>query len=305
MSNKNNLSLFISGAGWGTGYYIGVYKALKEKIGSELFSETTKFGGYSSGSLLCLSIILKIDPDFMITCLEEINSLAFNKKITTAQGFELLLIKVFNFLPEDISFLNNRLYIWYTRFPRKEIMVCEWKSKNHLKKCLYYSSSIPFYINYKMKQNHIYTDGGFSLKYYKFSKNTITINIGGDDTYDIFSPDYHNTSFFHPLEKSVFNDIYIEGYKNGLKFVEKNYLRKINNNKDIKSNLFKSDITRNELWLYYTLFFVEKVFDHKKTGGYIFSILVIHIFLKKRKYSFIKYFLRNIYKLKIQLLNHS
>ena len=95
MSNKNNLSLFIAGAGWGTGYYVGVYKALKEKIGSELFSESTKFGGYSAGSLLCLSIILKIDPDFMITCLEEINSLSFSKKITAAKSFELLLLKVF------------------------------------------------------------------------------------------------------------------------------------------------------------------------------------------------------------------
>lgn len=298
MSNKNNLSLFISGSAWGAVYYIGVYKALKEKIGSALFSETTKFGGYSSGSLLCLSIILKIDPDLMITWLEEVNFLSLNKKITTAQSFELLLLKVFKFLPEDISFLNNRLHIWYTRFPRKEIMVCEWKTKKHLKKCLYYSSSIPLFINHKMIKNHIYTDGGFSLKYYKFSKNTITIGIGFDNTFDIFSENYVNTHFLHPLKKPFFKDIYIEGYENSLKFLEEKKYLKNNNEQDIKSRSFKRDLSPIQLGLYYILFFSEKILDHKKTAGYIFSILVIQIIFKQRKYSFINYFLRNILQIK-------
>lgn len=279
MDIKKKHSFFFAGAGWGAGYYIGVYKALLEKYREQLYDKNTKYGGYSAGALVCLSILLKIDPKFMINKFRKLNNLGVNKNVSASETFERLLNYVLDDLPNDVSFLNGKFYVFYTRFPKKCIKISKWKSKKHIKECLIYSSSIPFFVNYN-KKNYIYSDGGFSIKYFRFNKNTIVIGIGGDKTYDIYSSKYLNTHFLKPMQKNDFEKLYLEGYQNTIHFLKKRKNKVIKNTKS-NIKLYKPKLTQKELALYYLLFIIEKLLEEKIFKFLTLSLIILKIYKRK------------------------
>ena len=77
-------SFFFSGGAWGAWYHIGIYKAILNEWGNELYNK--KFAGNSGGALICLGICLKKTPkeiEEIYTCMAKTSLVTYTLVLLT------------------------------------------------------------------------------------------------------------------------------------------------------------------------------------------------------------------------------
>ena len=142
---------FNGGMGFGTALY------LKELEKREI-TKISRVSGCSIGSIIALSFLLDFKYDineiFISVCKNFKNTFNFSvfkdhiKKI------------IYDNLTDDLSFLNNKLYItYYDAVNYKHIMICNYKNRDHLIDCLMRSCHIPYITMPTMMYDEKYIDG--------------------------------------------------------------------------------------------------------------------------------------------------
>ena len=181
-------AFFFGGAGWGGGYYIGIYKAMQELWGNKILEK--KCYGISAGSLICMYILLGysweiIDKEFIDITNEAKalnNRVFFKVSYLNNKRLEKYILK------DDYKKLNGKLFVGVTSFYGELVLISNWNSNQELIDTLHASSHIPYYCgNYINKiRDKKYIDGGYSFKDYSFLPDkTLKIGVWNKDIYDI------------------------------------------------------------------------------------------------------------------------
>ena len=142
---------FNGGMGFGTALYLKELE--KRKI-----TKISRVSGCSIGSVIALSFLVDFKYDinkvFISMCKNFKNT--FNLSLCKAHIKKI----VYDNLTDDLSFLNNKLYItYYDAVNYKHIMICNYKNRDHLIDCLMRSCHIPYITMPTMMYDEKYIDG--------------------------------------------------------------------------------------------------------------------------------------------------
>ncbi|CAJ0606987.1 unnamed protein product [Cylicocyclus nassatus] len=245
----------LSGCGFLGSYHFGAVSCFV-KNGKYVLDRLDRASGASAGSLVASLLLLvpdKIEPATQVLYAlgEELMKLNFGA-LTPGYYLNERLIKIVDdFLPDDISPAQGRLYISLTnRLERKNVLINKFKDKEHLLQCLMASCYIPMYsMGYGAQAPIIdgceYIDGGYTNNLPDFEDmRTITISpfsghaeISPIDEVHIFdwkmtvAHQIMNVNFqnivrgaqaLFPPSRAVLQAYYDLGYKDALRFLIKN-----------------------------------------------------------------------------------
>ncbi|RCN42332.1 phospholipase, patatin family [Ancylostoma caninum] len=167
LKSVSRFCISLSGCGFLGSYHFGAVNCFMRN-GQHVLSRLERVSGASAGSLVASILLLvpeKLDPALKVLfdLGEELIHLNFGA-LTPGYYLNERLIKIVDdFLPQDISKAQGRLYISVTR--RKERtnrLICHFSSREHLLQCLMASCYIPMYsMGYGAEPPHI--DGDVSL----------------------------------------------------------------------------------------------------------------------------------------------
>ncbi|KAK2143643.1 hypothetical protein LSH36_824g01022 [Paralvinella palmiformis] len=142
-----------SGCGFLGIYHLGVVQTLTQH-GRKLLMNVHRFGGASAGSLIAAALATrKLDHHMIKQCMKFCYDLAAESRNTKggvlSPGMSLLRpVRVFlnKVLPDNAHIIaKDRLFVSVTDFcTNKNKLICQFKSKKHLIKCLCSSSLIPY-----------------------------------------------------------------------------------------------------------------------------------------------------------------
>uniref|UniRef100_A0A7I4Y2E7 PNPLA domain-containing protein n=1 Tax=Haemonchus contortus TaxID=6289 RepID=A0A7I4Y2E7_HAECO len=150
LKSLTSFCLSLSGCGFLGSYHFGAVTCML-KNGQHIISRLERVSGASAGSLVASVLLLnpgKIEPalDILYSLGDELNRLRFGA-LTPGYFLNEKLIKIVeDFIPNDISPAQGRLYISLTlRKERTNKLICNYSSRNHLIQCLMASCYIPMY----------------------------------------------------------------------------------------------------------------------------------------------------------------
>ncbi|KAF8383452.1 hypothetical protein PRIPAC_72594, partial [Pristionchus pacificus] len=150
LKQHSDLGLSLSGCGFLSVYHFGVVKCF-QRNGKTLMSRLRRFSGASAGSLVSAMLVLAPDQlersmEVMCEMADELNSLKFG---ALSPGFFLgeRLVKIVDeFLPQDITKANHRLFISLTQHKTRENrLVSVYPTREYLITSLNASCYIPMY----------------------------------------------------------------------------------------------------------------------------------------------------------------
>lgn len=187
LKSMTSYCLSLSGCGFLGSYHIGAMNCLL-KNGSHIMSRLERAAGASVGSLVASLLILapdKMEPalNVLYEMADELISLRFGA-LTPGYCLNERLIKVVDgFLPHDISPAQGRLFISVTwKKERKNQLISQFSSREHLLQCLMASCFIPMYsMGYgsdgPIIDGHVCVDGGYTNNLPDFDDiRTITVS---------------------------------------------------------------------------------------------------------------------------------
>ncbi|CAI4229898.1 unnamed protein product [Auanema sp. JU1783] len=249
--------LSLSGCGFLGSYHFGVVNCFLRN-GKPVMSKLKRVSGVSAGSLVAALLVLNPEKlpralDMLYTMADELNSLKFGA-LTPGYYLNEKLIKVVeDYLPEDISAAENKLYVSLTaQDSRDNVLVKSFPTREHLIKCLLASCYIPIYsMGYAGQppviEDVAYIDGGYTNNLPDFKDiRTITVSpfsgnadISPSDSSILF--DWQMTLGTHtmkvnlqnivrgaqalfPPKRSVLESYYEAGYKDAFKFLLEHHL---------------------------------------------------------------------------------
>lgn len=211
-------AFFFGSAGWGGGYYIGIYNAIENKWSKDILGK--KFYGVSVGSLICLYIMLgfnynEIDQEF-INISQEVITKRRKFFLNISSYIDKRLQK--NVTEENIEKLNGKLFIGVTTFYGKFQLISHWENKQQLIDTIHASMHIPYYCGNYIKRinNKMCLDGGYGCKDYTFLPDkTLKIGVWDKDIYDIgLTPSLNfnnsrkpNIEYYSLIKKQGFEDL--------------------------------------------------------------------------------------------------
>ncbi|KAL6733963.1 hypothetical protein Aduo_004555 [Ancylostoma duodenale] len=187
LKSVSRFCISLSGCGFLGSYHFGAVNCFM-KNGQHVISRLERVSGASAGSLVASILLLvpeKLDPALKVLfdLGEELIHLNFGA-LTPGYYLNERLIKIVDdFIPQDISKAQGRLYISVTR--RKERtnrLISRFSSRDHLLQCLMASCYIPMYsMGYGAEPPHIdgdaCIDGGYTNNLPDFDDiRTITIS---------------------------------------------------------------------------------------------------------------------------------
>jgi hypothetical protein len=161
-------SISFEGCGAAISYHLAVYEGACQIYGREnIKSNKVRMVGTSSGSIAALIAALGLDAEFWRDRLLQIWD-PMGK-----QCFGLLQVDYYVGLALDeilssvgdkaYEHLCGRLYVSMTHFPMNNVMMSEWKSNGHVKKCILASCFIPVAMLRPVQDGKCFAiDGGFS-----------------------------------------------------------------------------------------------------------------------------------------------
>ena len=174
-------------AGFGGGYYIGVYKAMVERWGYTELQQKLYYG-MSSGSVMSLYILLgytweDLDNEFII-----VSKLAKRYGIfMKASYYHDKLLKRFVY-KDAYKKVSGKLFVGVTNFHGKFVIISQWKSNRDLIDTIHASMHIPYYSGRYINRlnNKRCIDGGCSIQNYDFlEEKTLKIGVWATNIYDI------------------------------------------------------------------------------------------------------------------------
>ena len=216
--------IYLGGCAWGCGYYIGIFKAIKELYPDE----EIKIHGCSAGALFGVYILLNISIDNMKKDYLYFSTMAREKGIfLKILGYHKKLFS--NLIDNDkqtYKKINNNLTIGITKFPFRYVKKTFWNSNEELKNDLHTTMCIPIYCSFLNKKNgYLSIDGGLSCDIHKLDSNIIKIGVTRDE-YDISGNLSFNDIWFPPSEEQLDNLIE-KGYNDFINYTKnKNKVKK-------------------------------------------------------------------------------
>ncbi|EYC01717.1 hypothetical protein Y032_0105g3703 [Ancylostoma ceylanicum] len=254
LKSVSRFCISLSGCGFLGSYHFGAVNCFM-KNGQHVISRLDRVSGASAGSLVASILLLvpeKLDPALKVLfdLGEELIHLNFGA-LTPGYYLNERLIKIVDdFLPQDISRAQGKLYISVTRKKeRTNRLISHFSSREHLLQCLMASCYIPMYsMGYGAEPPHIdgdaCIDGGYTNNLPDFDDiRTITISpfsghaeISPRDEANFFdwkmtvSNQIMNVNLqnivrgaqaLFPPSHAVLQSYYDQGYKDTLKFLIK------------------------------------------------------------------------------------
>lgn len=204
-------SFFFGGGCWAGCYHIGVYKALYEKWGDELY--TKKFGGNSAGALIALGIVLRKTSKEIEDMMLIISTKSRKYGMLTNSFYIDYVLNTWLSDANDYHKLNNKLQIGITIFFDKFELIDKWNNNQEVIDTIHASMHIPFYTTHINNVNgHIAIDGGFSKDVYKLDENTFTISLFNDNACLFPSKKLNFFKCLFPASKEICLKIIKMGY---------------------------------------------------------------------------------------------
>ena len=198
---KEKINIICEGGGFNGSYIYGSLLLLN-KLHISNFIEINKISTASISSLIGLLFLANIYFDIGDEIMEIFNFYYENFRKNNYYNLnDKILNKIKDKLPENITeILNNKLYITYYNIKKnKQIVVCEYKSINHIFETIKRSCYIPYLTSDQLLYKNKYIDG---LHPYIFVRNKGIKNL------------YFNLHY--PLNK-IYNMFSIKNEKNNLK----------------------------------------------------------------------------------------
>ncbi len=227
-------SFFFGGGCWAGCYHIGVYKALHEKWGDELY--TKKFGGNSAGALTALGIVLRKTSKEIEDMMLIVSTKSRKYGMLTNSFYIDYILNTWLSNPNDYLKLINKLQIGITRFFDKFELIDTWNNNQEVINTIHASMHIPFYTTHINNINGCMAiDGSFSKDVYKLDKNTFTISLFNDNACLYPSKKLNFFKCLFPASKQICLKIIKMGYDDTMSY-DFNNIKYDNHN-----NHFKSD----------------------------------------------------------------
>jgi len=239
--------IYLGGCAWGCGYYIGIFKAIREIYPNE----EIKIHGCSAGALAGVYMILNISINNMKKHYLHFSTIAReNGVIFKMVGYHK---KLFSELIDNdkqiYKKINNKLTVGITQFPLIYVKKTVWNSNEELKNDLHTSMCIPIYSSFLNKTNgYLSIDGGLSCDIHKLDSNIIKIGVI-QKGYDICGNLSFNDMWFPPTEKQL-NNLINKGYNDFINYTKN---KNKNKNKVIKENKIKQFFIVLILWILHIL----------------------------------------------------
>jgi hypothetical protein len=186
-------TVFLAGSAWGSVYYIGVYKGLLKKYGSEQVKKI-RFGGNSAGALLALFMAVECSPrEIFKMYLHLINSVKKRGNWGMWSDYhEEALDAVLSSQGETklLSLLNKRFFVGVTTFPYEHQIIENFNSLEHVRRCVHASMMIPWFcykgLRSPFENGTLCLDGSFSKLAPRITPNTLTVGVYPDASFDLF-----------------------------------------------------------------------------------------------------------------------
>jgi hypothetical protein len=175
-------SISFEGCGAAISYHLAVYEASCQVYGRDnIQSNKVRMVGTSSGSIAALIAALGLNAEFWRDRLLQIWA-PMGKRC-----FGLLQIDYYvglaldeilsSFGDKAYEHLCGRLYVSITHFPMKNVMMCEWQSNGHVKKCILASCFIPVAMLRPVQDGKCFAiDGGFSSNNPRLDHSTCLVS---------------------------------------------------------------------------------------------------------------------------------
>eukprot|EP00484_Ammonia_sp_Unknown_P025730 CAMPEP_0197035330 /NCGR_PEP_ID=MMETSP1384-20130603/13167_1 /TAXON_ID=29189 /ORGANISM="Ammonia sp." /LENGTH=303 /DNA_ID=CAMNT_0042465379 /DNA_START=21 /DNA_END=929 /DNA_ORIENTATION=+ len=201
--------VFMGGASWACGFYIGVYKALQESYGVEGLS-TVGFAGNSAGALIATACAKgmhwkEIEDIYLKMTDEAIRNGVFQKmSIYHNKSIDVILSD-----SESYKLLNNRLFVGVTQWFDEYKLISSWNSNREVRDCLHASMHVPFYCTHiqpvciKQADSDTVTrcraiDGCLSREPHRFNETTLCVAAIGACNDITPRPALHLLDFYRP-----------------------------------------------------------------------------------------------------------
>lgn len=160
--NKNNIpkdiNLIFDGGAFSGAYATGVGLYIKALEDAGL-TKVHKVSGTSAGCVVALLYLTNFNPNAISYFEKIMQSFKNNMNLKIYQSTIIELVN-FLFAKDNVSILNKRLYInYYDTKKHKQVVVCKYKSNQHLIDCILRSSHIPYLIDGNARYNDRYIDG--------------------------------------------------------------------------------------------------------------------------------------------------
>lgn len=204
-------SIYLGGSSWGSAFYIGVFKSLREKYGKNIGKKIEVYGD-SAGSLLALCFLLNLSIDEMTRIYENLaNSAIKNGVIGKMTKYHHTSLDEILKNKDDYKKVNGRLHVGVTFNDKKVKRFSYWNSNEELRHTLLCSFHIPIYCTYNAKMYGTRVlDGCFGANIHDFPKSVIT--IGMQKEYDI-SSNLSTKECISPLKKEKMKIVIKDGYE--------------------------------------------------------------------------------------------
>ncbi|KAI3379673.1 hypothetical protein SNEBB_001092 [Seison nebaliae] len=203
------LNLTFSGAGFLTPFHFGALTQLGRRV-----NDVKRFGGSSGGALasaialLCPERIYEANKMFIDFGID-VNSRKFSVFSPNIPScFDMLKTKLDDFVPNDISYSTDRLFICITNMDKRESeIISKFSSKNDLIDALLCSCHIPLWSNRTLElpkfRGKKYIDGGFIdlIPNYKIPEDEILIKVAPFSIKPKLFEDTNHPIGIHPLDE--------------------------------------------------------------------------------------------------------
>ena len=200
-------SVFLAGSAWGCVYYIGVYKGLIQRYGTEQV-HALRFGGNSAGAMTALFMAAEIPPEDIVAMylklIEYVQKRGNWGMWTNYQEEALDMVLSSRGEEELLALLNKRLLIGVTTFPCKFRVIDTFDSLSHVRRSVHASMMIPWFchggLESPFRDGTSCIDGSVSKLAERFSPRTLTVGVYPNKSFDLF-PKESFSMYIPPKDK--------------------------------------------------------------------------------------------------------
>ena len=152
-----NIDLVFDGGAFNGGMGFGIAHYIKQ-LENKKHLTVNRISGCSIGSVIALSYFINMEYEINDIFVSICNNF---KRTFNLSVFEKHVKKfIYKYLTDDLSELNNKLYITYCDANNyKQIVVSKYNNREHLLKCIMRSCHIPYITSSVMKYENKYIDG--------------------------------------------------------------------------------------------------------------------------------------------------
>lgn len=183
------ISIHYGALAWGSGFYVGVHKALEERWGGDFSRLLESVHGDSAGVLFALGIALGKSAEYMDKLYRSLSKEAHAVGMNIVWENSRVINAALDLMLDDenaFEKVQNRLSIGVTEFPLKHVRYSQYKSNEELRRLAHASMYLPLYCEpVGLVNGRWVVDGGFSFTGGHLSHGNETLFVGIDAAAEI------------------------------------------------------------------------------------------------------------------------